>query len=61
MDRVRDSEIHFMQVEGELPRFKYTFGDFREALSGYGGEGLAKATEWTITDFDGALDGNPHL
>lgn len=53
-----DDEIHFVRFEGRLPALELSMATIKDQ------QALKKLTEiedWTITDFDNCLNGNPHV
>ena len=56
--RINDDEIHFVKFEGRVPPIELSMAAMKNT------ETLQKLTQiedWTITDFDNCLNGNPHV
>ena len=56
--KINDDEIHFVKFEGRMPAIELSMAALKDR------EGAAKLTQiedWTITDFDNCLHGNPHV
>ena len=50
-----DHEIHFVRFEGRHPPIELNMSGLKEAAK------LVEIENWTITDFDNCLGGNPHI
>jgi hypothetical protein len=56
-NKLREEEVHFIRIEGKYPShmvdilMKRNIGDKK----------LSDFEDWTITDFDDFLKGNPHV
>ena len=51
----RDEEYHFVKFEGCLPPVEMSESAFRKLSENF------QIQDWTITDFDNYLQGNPHI
>jgi len=52
---VRDEEYHFVKFEGCLPPVEMTLDAIKKLAMNM------EIEDWTITDFDNCLEGNPHI
>ena len=53
-----DDEIHFVKFEGKIPPIELS----RQAIADQQTlKKLAEIEDWTITDLDNCLNGNPHV
>ena len=50
-----DHEIHFVRIEGRHPPINLSMDGLKDAAK------LVEIENWTITDFDNCLGGNPHV
>ena len=57
-DRVDEPEVHYLQFEGENNRFPLGKGIFKAIWRRWRGQDL-HYKEWTLTDLDNCLGGNP--
>ena len=56
--KINDDEIHFVKFEGRLPALELSLATAKDQMNI---KKLAEIEDWTITDFDNCLDGNPHV
>ena len=55
MGAPQENEFHFLKFEGCLPPIEMSLDAIRKAAQNF------ELSDWTITDFDNCLDGNPHV
>ena len=53
-----DDEIHYVKFEGKLPPLELSMEALKDTKNV---KKLLEIEDWTITDFDNCLDGNPHV
>ena len=56
-NRKNDDEIHFVQFEGRLPAVELSMEAIKQKMA----KKMIEIEDWTITDLDNCLDGNPHI
>jgi hypothetical protein len=52
---LEDSEYHFVKFEGKLPPLEMSIHALKSIALNF------ELSDWTITDFDNCLEGNPHV
>lgn len=55
MGQKRDEEFHFVKFEGCLPAVEMSTDAIKKIAENF------EIHDWTITDFDNCLQGNPHV
>ncbi len=50
-----DDEYHFIKFEGKLPPLEMSMHALKNMALNF------ELSDWTITDFDNCLEGNPHV
>lgn len=55
MGSPHDNEFHFVKFEGCLPPIEMNMEAIKKVASNF------ELHDWTITDFDNCLSGNPHI
>ena len=58
LGNLQDMEYHFVRFEGSIPPLELSLSSLQEKLQK---AIIPQADDWTVTDFDNCLDGNPHV
>ena len=61
LGNLRDSEYHFVRFEGAMPPIELDMSMLKGNPQGIFQKRSLDLEDWTITDFDDCLKGNPHL
>ena len=57
--KIRDEEIHFIRMEGRYPKIEISLAELIWKKNTQ--RKFTDFEDWTITDFDDFLKGNPHV
>ena len=54
-------EVHFLKMESKVCEYEIRFGTILKLIKEMANKPDLKFSDWTLTDFDLQLNGNPHI